>query len=349
MNIYRALKLFGRIKSPRIKMLGLWAMHVLGRRYYGVFFDPAMGCNIRCRMCYMSNPDKASQYHGEQATVEQVDRLAKTLFKRAVKLQIGCATEPLLSPILPYIVSNAKECGVPYISITTNGQRLTSRLLEQLIESGLSEITLSVHGFQKETYEYLMKGARFERFEQTINALKTAKTRHPGFKVRLNFVVNAMNVGDLKELTDGWLRDFDFDVLQLRPFQDMGDTLYTDHNLQPLVDGYDRLIKPVIERCQREGRTCLAPDKENIIALETDGVDGPALLLEQFTYYYVSVRHDNKLGSNHALLQLDHDTFARYSRRTQLGRQLFKAFLSPSKSWQKLTQTSTRKLNYKVR
>lgn len=101
---------------------------------------------------------------------------------------------------------------------------LNAKSLENLIKAGLNEITLSVHGLRKDTYEYLMNGAKFEVFVSLINTLKELKSRYPNFKIRLNYVVNSMNRDDLRDFFTGVLAGLDFDILQIRPFQDVGQT-----------------------------------------------------------------------------------------------------------------------------
>lgn len=65
MNIYKILKLAVSSKTPRfVKFAGLFALHVTGRRYIGIFFDPVLACNIRCRMCYFSNEEKRREMNG---------------------------------------------------------------------------------------------------------------------------------------------------------------------------------------------------------------------------------------------------------------------------------------------
>ena len=55
MKIYQLLKLYRKIKNPRVKLCGILALHLSGRRYINVFIDPAMACNLRCRMCPVGN------------------------------------------------------------------------------------------------------------------------------------------------------------------------------------------------------------------------------------------------------------------------------------------------------
>ena len=112
MNFYKLLKLFSQIKSPRIKLGGLLAMHVLKKRYIGIFLDPVLACNLRCRMCYFSDAEKRKQMQGILAE-EDVKLIAKALFHRALKLQIGCGAEPTLYKSLPSLVRLGKQYGIP--------------------------------------------------------------------------------------------------------------------------------------------------------------------------------------------------------------------------------------------
>ena len=63
-NIYNILRLGTQIKSRRLKLLGIWLFHVLGKRYIGVFLDPVLACNFRCKMCYFSDEEKRKSLRG---------------------------------------------------------------------------------------------------------------------------------------------------------------------------------------------------------------------------------------------------------------------------------------------
>lgn len=353
MNIYKAIRLFGKIKSRRVKLLGLMAMHLAGKRYIGVFLDPVMACNLRCRMCYMSDPAKIKELKGRRPmTMDDVEVVARSMFHRAVKLQIGCATEPTLSPILEDIVACGKKYGVPYISITTNGQLLTGQRLERLIMAGLNELTLSIHGLRKDTYEYLMNGAKFEVFERLIADLKEIKRVHPDFKLRLNYVVNSMNRGDLAEFFTGVLAGLDFDIVQIRPFQNLGDTSYADHDMNGVIADYNKLISPIIERCAVEGRRCLVPDLGNLHAVN-DVTDGFSDYVEQLTYYYVGPAAADATGLNVSVnkpgYSLDRQTFERYHHADRTVKKMIKRVFSPDGGKDSVGVKTTKKLNYNVK
>ncbi|QDO93100.1 hypothetical protein FNB79_03615 [Formosa sediminum] len=83
-----------------------------------------MACNLRCKMCYFTDKDYVKTLKG-QFKEDEINQVAKTIFNRALKLQIGCGTEPTLYKNLVKIVELGKAYAVSYISITTNANLLT--------------------------------------------------------------------------------------------------------------------------------------------------------------------------------------------------------------------------------
>ncbi|NQY05456.1 MAG: radical SAM protein, partial [Flavobacteriaceae bacterium] len=145
MKYYNLIKLNRFIKSHRIKFLGLYGLHLLGRRYLAVHLDPVNACNLRCKMCYFTDKDYVKKLKGI-IPPEEIAFLGNSFFKRAVKLQIGCGTEPTLYKELGKIIKEAKKHEVPYVSITTNANLIKEEELRDWAASGLSEITVSLHG-----------------------------------------------------------------------------------------------------------------------------------------------------------------------------------------------------------
>ena len=315
MDIYRLMKYARRVKSPRLKMLGLWLMHVCRRRYLGLFFDPVLACNLQCRMCYFSDPERRKTLHGVMP-IERVRQLADGLFHRALKLQIGCGAEPTLYKNLEEVVRLAKQKQVPYVSITTNGNLLTTEKLETLIAAGLDEMTLSVHGLKPTTYETLMQGAKFGRFLSLLESIKAVKQEHPAFKVRINYTMNTDNVDDLALFPEVF-RDVPIDVLQLRPVQKIGNSAYTDFSTDHILDVYNSIIAPLVMHCKALGITCLVPSKDAVSALPDDT---PPLEKAVYDMTYCNIE---PTGWNENY-DLDHDTFETYSRRTHRARRMLK-------------------------
>lgn len=343
MNIYNILRFAGRGSIPApLKLLGLWALHVCGRRTAGVFIDPVLSCNLRCRMCYFSDPEKRGQLHGVM-TAAQIDQAERALFHRALKLQIGCGAEPTLYPHLCELVRRGRQAGVPYISLTTNGQLLATGKVDPyaLAEAGLNEITLSMHGTTAAVYEELMTGAKFDNLLVLTKLLGDVKARFPDFKIRVNYTVNSLNIHDLEgeKFWNLWPDGVQPDIVQLRPVQNLGKSAWKDFDLQPIIAAYDSTIGAVAEECRRRGIICIAPSRSDVGS--TGGQqDNASAVIEDVTYCYVSPDSCYKADFR------DDDTYESYHRRHRTARALLRAALHPGSARDRRV---TKKLNYRIK
>lgn len=250
-NIYNILRLDTQIKSRRLKLLGIWLFHVLGKRYIGVFLDPVLACNFRCKMCYFSDEEKRKSLRGT-LKYEEIEAIAGSLFHRVLKLQIGCGAEPTLHKDLVKIIALGKQYNVPYVSLTTNGN--------------------------------LMTNGKFDLFRRLLADVAEIKKQHPQFKLRINYTINNDNLEELNRIWE--VVGDELDILQLRPIQKIGESEYQDFDLTNIYARYDAILVPLIEECRRKHITCLAPDKQNIIVLEENDADDNSI--EKITYCYVS-------------------------------------------------------------
>ncbi len=250
-NIYNILRLGTQIKSRRLKLLGIWLFHVLGKRYIGVFLDPVLACNFRCKMCYFSDEEKRKSLRGT-LKYEEIEAIAGSLFHRALKLQIGCGAEPTLHKDLVKIIALGKRYNVPYVSLTTNGN--------------------------------LMTNGKFDLFRRLLADVAEIKKQHPQFKLRINYTINNDNLEELNRIWE--VVGDELDILQLRPIQKIGESEYQDFDLTNIYARYDAILVPLIEECRRKHIICLAPDKQNIIVLEENDADDNSI--EKITYCYVS-------------------------------------------------------------
>ncbi|WP_138432461.1 radical SAM protein [Winogradskyella algicola] len=290
MNIYKLLQLNRKIKSHRIKFLGLYLLHKFNKRYLAVNLDPVLACNLRCKMCYFTDADYVKTLKG-QFKEDDLEQVAKTIFNRALKLQIGCGTEPTLYKNLVRIVELGKQYKVPYISITTNANLLTKENIEPLLKAGLDEFTISLHGVTKESYESFMKKASYEKFQNALNAFVALKKTYD-FKVRINYTFNKDNFYELKDFFK-YFNGESFDILQLRPIQKIGNTEYNDFDVSSLEDDYLDLIKNVRQQCSSHHITLMAPDSLSVLKGEND-----SSFVFDYTFCYISPNKFWKEGFN---------------------------------------------------
>ena len=334
-SIYNILRINAKIKSFRIKLFGIWLLHILGKRYIGIFLDPALACNLRCKMCYFSDEEKRRTYKGT-LKYEEIELIADRLFHRALKLQIGCGAEPTVFKEWIRIVELGKQKNIPYISLTTNGNLLTKEQLLLAVEKGLNELTLSAHGLTRETYESMMVNGDYDLFINLLGYVSAVKIVYPEFKFRVNYTVNKDNIEELKTLWDVF--GCTIDILQVRPVQKIGNTEYDDFDLRFFSEKYDAIIQPVIDECRKRNIVCIAPDKKNLTALEDTKDTG--VIIEEATYCYVSAQ-----GCWDDDFDYHKDSFESFASKKKLGRKFFAGIF---KRKEKKDVIVSRKMNYDV-
>ena len=306
-------------------------MHILNRRYLAVNLDPVLACNLRCKMCYFTDEEYVKKLKG-QFNEEEIDRVAKTIFNRALKLQVGCGTEPTLYKKLPELIALGKKYNVPYISLTTNANLLTEEKIEALLKAGLNEFTISLHGVTKESYENFMGKADYEKFHAAFNAFKKLKQFYD-FKVRINYTFNKDNFHELEE----FFNHFDgksFDILQIRPIQKIGNTAYNDFDISSLEEDYTRIIKVITDNCKTNNITLLAPNSISKLSNNNE-----ASFIFDYTFCYVSPTSFWKEGFN-----WKEESFNEFSKKIGWSKLLFSNIFKSKKQ----LKTTSNKLNYEV-
>ncbi|MDR1436569.1 MAG: radical SAM protein [Candidatus Symbiothrix sp.] len=334
-NFYLLLKINQYIGSVRLKTLGIYFLHRFGKRYFGIFLDPVLACNLRCRMCYFSDEEKRKSFPHRIFTREELSLLADAFFHRALKLQIGCGAEPSLFPYNRELIRLGKEKKIPYISMTTNANRWKDAEWRELVAAGLDEVTLSLHGVNKESYEYFMTGASYETFCSSWQALTEIKKEYPDFKIRINYTVNPDNMTELSGFFSVF-SDCALDILQIRPIQQMGNTAYNNFSWDVIYEYYGPVIEKLRKECSARQITFIAPAKQDLLKEEKENT-GSALV--GYTFFYISPKScwqsDFELGK---------DTYESYARRTHWGKTLLSGvFRSKSKR-----VTTKKQLNYKI-
>jgi molybdenum cofactor biosynthesis enzyme MoaA len=332
-NFYFLLKINQYIKSVRLKSLGIYLLHLSGKRYFGIFLDPVLACNLRCRMCYFSDEEKRKKFRG---TFNQDDlpKLASAFFHRALKLQIGCGAEPSIFPYNKELIRLGKEKKIPYISMTTNANRLKEIDWRELVAAGLDEVTLSLHGVNKQSYEYFMTGASYEVFCSSWQILTAIKKDYPSFKIRINYTVNQDNMKELADFFDLFV-DYALDILQVRPIQQMGNTAYNNFSWEVIYEQYS-IIEKLREACSMKQITFIAPAKQNLVKEENENTDS---VLVDSTFFYISPKICWQSD-----FDLNKDTYESYAKRTHWGRILLSKVFQSKK---KMT-TTKKQLNYKI-
>lgn len=150
-------------------------------------------CNLTCEMCNIfRHPDQQFLDAG--------------MYRRLVEGlgRVGCfylsfaGGEPLLDPTLAERIRLARE-HVPYVHLVTNGLSLTERRVRELVDAGLSELSISFDGL-KEDHDRIrgLAGA----FEKSMKGLDAVQSVAPDLPVVVNTVISPGNLGSIEALAN---------------------------------------------------------------------------------------------------------------------------------------------------
>lgn len=124
---------------------------------YLVFVDPSSRCNAFCDFCPTGNPDLARKYRVPKL-------MSMAVFKQVVfqlgefpdpikTLRLYKDGEPLINPRIFDMIEMAKGVAwIKSVDTTTNGYRLTKKVGQWLVDSGLDKLFISVPNGYSERY-----------------------------------------------------------------------------------------------------------------------------------------------------------------------------------------------------
>jgi len=256
--------------------------------------EPVIGCNLRCQMCQV--PD----YPPERAARMPLARFRDIFDQiRPIRVALSGAGEPFLNPELLDMVRYARAGGASVL--TTTNFTLCAGKTEQIVDSGLSLIKVSLDAARPETYAKIRGRDFFDRVVRGVEELqrvKAAKGSATPF-VRLQFVIQADNIGEVVEMVslahrlkadsvyfqpletlsvpdrkDDLARGVEFDLLrrQLEAARDRAAELKIGANAGVLLRGlprYFRKYEPGIPETPPQ-RVCLLPWFSLYIAVNGD-------------------------------------------------------------------------------
>lgn len=144
-------------------------------------------CNLKCPMCPRQEyiPGKGYMDFG----------LVKKIIDEATEyglcaFNFGGLGEPTMYPDLFKVLRYAKERGVVDLNMHTNGTRLSPEFNRRLLESGLDRLIISLDSADKERYEKIRVGAKFEKVYAAVEDLIQQRNQHPTSRlhIKANFI-----------------------------------------------------------------------------------------------------------------------------------------------------------------
>ncbi|MFA7074991.1 MAG: radical SAM protein, partial [Endomicrobiaceae bacterium] len=166
-------------------------------------------CNLQCIMCYVKDFDW-------NFPVERLGEI-KQYFPYLEKIMWQGGEVFCLSYFTDLIKEAAKYPNLQQ-GIITNGQLLNKEITDLLVNMNL-ELTVSVDGACKKTYEAIRKNSDFEKLVKNIQYLSCARDKeNKNFILGMNVVVSKHNDGELLSLFEIAHR-YNFDFFCIMPLK----------------------------------------------------------------------------------------------------------------------------------
>jgi radical SAM protein with 4Fe4S-binding SPASM domain len=156
-------------------------------------------CNGRCLFCpYPEVRRQLEQGKMEWAVFEKIAN-ETSQWNKPVKVGLVLQNEPFLDKDFFKMVRYFKSLR-PQMRIYTytNGTLLNESIVQEIVESGLDEVTISINAFTKNTYKQLHPSFSFEKIIKGIHLIASVKPEH--LSVRLGFVCTSQNQDELDNL-----------------------------------------------------------------------------------------------------------------------------------------------------
>ncbi len=159
-----------------------------------VRISTGLDCNIRCPFCYYGEELGSQRYSGDN-----IKKMLDAAWKLGVRDIDFSGGEPTIRKDFPEFIAYAKEIGFRQICVITNGVQIAKKdYLQKLIDVGLNEVLLSVHGGDEDSADTLAGlNGMFPIVQKALDNIAAS-----GIRLRTNTVINRENMHLLPEICD---------------------------------------------------------------------------------------------------------------------------------------------------
>ncbi|MBN2407423.1 MAG: radical SAM protein [Elusimicrobia bacterium] len=199
-------------------------------------------CNLRCKMCNFVDGYEDDM---PQKTVEQIKKWIPD-----IELILWRGGEVFLSRHFEELFELASSFRHLKQNITTNGLLIDEKWAERFSKVNM-DLSYSIDGITKDTYESIRNGAKYEDLMRSLDAVKKYKAVSPGFRTSLLFLIMRSNYRELENIVD-FAKKHGFDNLSLSSTHHDSTVENIFINNDRDIRGYFRKVMPEVEEEARE-------------------------------------------------------------------------------------------------
>lgn len=271
MDFYAAQKIYRSINNPSVRLGMVRTVRALRKRYLLLRVDTNDACNLRCVMCYFSDPNRKPM--SRPMNEDMFTRLAEQFFSKTRYLYLSCGAEPFVTANFDRMLDIAGTYKVPFTSYCTNALLMKDKFIEATLRNHISEVIVSCDGGSKAVYERIRVGGRWELLNARLDAFRQAcgETGGPKPILRFNYTVQEGNVDDLDNFI-AWVGQWQPETVQLRLFRTL-DGAVKQHDDVRTVRVFEEKLPALEAAAEKEGFRLLTMDtpEERKARLGADG------------------------------------------------------------------------------
>ncbi len=166
------------------------------QRLMRVQIEPTNRCNFRCVNCrrtYWSRPNRNMPLEKFLMVLDQLPPVSR--------FHLQGVGEPLLNRDLPKMIRSSKASGAS-VGKFTNASLLSRNIAEELLDSCINRINLSINSTGPHTFKVLRSGIPFESIVYNIAELAglRSKIRYPDTELALSLVITPQTLKTLQDI-----------------------------------------------------------------------------------------------------------------------------------------------------
>lgn len=161
-------------------------------------------CNARCAMCAIEEWPREDKYMNDDL-FEKISNELICYTDVIERISIFMGGEPLLDKKLEYRILSLLNNGVKNIYFTTNGSLLDKNRAKSILESGVTQVDISIDSLKKEIYEKIRVNLNFDStLENVLNFVSLRDSGNYKTRIRIRITEMLCNREEIRSMEEFW-------------------------------------------------------------------------------------------------------------------------------------------------
>lgn len=161
-------------------------------------------CNARCAMCAIEEWTRENKYMNDDLFAKIANELI-SYAEVIERISIFLGGEALLDKKLEQRIFNLLKNGIKNIYFTTNGSLLDKDRAKSILESGVTQVDISIDSLKKEIYEKIRVNLNFDStLKNVLNFIALRDSGNYKTRIRIRITEMLCNREDMQSMEEFW-------------------------------------------------------------------------------------------------------------------------------------------------